>query len=492
MGSGESQEKWPVIGQSDVAEVCREICESIVGLERAFEAGELSKPLTSGCFGQVLGPLLYATYKKLAVNAPGPLHHVRVGAVRALLAQLQNDLVPTQVAHAQVRKPPKDVSWATEPGAESPPRSRFKFVDASFDGALSTTLRFDQMLDARFWRIGFTFETSDLCDAFAQEVVRSVTSRLANDLLGLQRILERFSTRTLKQELIIVPYPREKRFEHLILDILNEEDRYARVAPLVEDFLEKTDLRVKHPELKRRRGARIQVTSVVAPDEHKTKIQAIKLAEEFVFLSPLSLAEFVDSLRGHTPDSSISHTPPFTLSSLWDCLEAKPINVPELAFELRRIMFDALAGTPDSPLGPMARVPLPIRQLIRFFVETRATASTDRLRKREQANSRNLASREDGLDDNNSDRNEMRAEFLRALSAGDRIRGRVGNIVDYGAFIDLGCIEGLLHFSRIPDGVKGMIGERLTKGDEIEVEVLEIDMERQRISLRIPMDDMDG
>jgi translation initiation factor IF-1 len=175
---------------------------------------------------------------------------------------------------------------------------------------------------------------------------------------------------------------------------------------------------------------------------------------------------------------------------LWDCLAVKPIDVPELAFELRRIMFDALAGTPDSPLGPMARVPLSIRQLIRLFVETRAIASTSRLRKREKANSRNLASKENGLDDN-SDRNEKRAEFLRALSAGDRILGRVGNIVDYGAFIDLGCIDGLLHLSGIPGGVKGMIGERLIEGDEIEVEVFEIDMERQRISLRIPMDDTD-
>ncbi len=37
-----------------------------------------------------------------------------------------------------------------------------------------------------------------------------------------------------------------------------------------------------------------------------------------------------------------------------------------------------------------------------------------------------------------------------------------------------------------------MIGEKLTKGDEIEVEVLAIDIEKQRISLRIPMDDTDG
>jgi hypothetical protein len=263
------------------------------------------------------------------------------------------------------------------------------------------------------------------------------------------------------------------------------------VAPLVEDFLEKTDLRVKYPGLERRHGARVQVTSMVAPDLHKTKLQAIKLAEEFVFLSPLSLAEFVDSLKGHNPASSISGTPSFALSSLWSCLGVKPIDVPELASELKRIMFDALTGTPDSPLGPMVRVPLPVRQLVRLFVETRAIESTSRLRTREKANSRNLASSGNDFDDN-SDRNEKRAEFLRALSAGDRIWGRVRNIVDYGAFIDLGCVDGLLHLSGIPGGVNGMIVERLTEGDEIEVEVLKIDIEQQRISLRIPMDDTDG
>jgi hypothetical protein len=62
----EHQKRWPVIGQSDVTDVCRKICESIVGLERAFEAGELSSRLTSGCLEHVLGPLLYETYGKLA------------------------------------------------------------------------------------------------------------------------------------------------------------------------------------------------------------------------------------------------------------------------------------------------------------------------------------------------------------------------------------------------------------------------------------------
>ena len=490
MESEEHQTKWPVVGQSDVADVCREICESIVGLERAFEARELSIRLTSGCFEQVLGPKLYETYGKLADDAPGPLHHLRVDAVRALLAQLQNDLLPTRVARAEVHMPPEGDSWAAEPETDSTPRLRFKLADAGFDGASSATLRFDQMLDARFWRIGFAFERRDLGDAFAQEVVRTAAGRLASEFLGLQRILERFSPKTLKQELRIVPYPRERRFEHLILDILNEEDRHARVAPLVEDFLEKTDLRVKYPGLKRPRGARVQVTSMVAPELHKTKLQAIKLAEEFVFLSPLSLAEFVDSLQDHTPANSISGTPTFTLSSLWDCLEAKPIDIPELASELKLIMSDAMIGTPDSPLGPMVRVPPPIRQLIRLFVETRAIESTSRPRMREKANPKNPASSGNDFDD--CDRNEKKAEFLRALTAGDRISGRVRNVVDYGAFIDLGCVDGLLHLSGIPGGVKGMIGERLTEGDEIEVEVLKIDIEQQRVSLRIPMDDADG
>jgi hypothetical protein len=103
----EHQERWPVIGQSGVANFCQDICKSIIELERAFEAGELSSRLKSDSFKELPGPLLYETYRKLADKAPGPLHHLRIDAVSALLAQLQNDLVPSQVAHAEVRLPPK-------------------------------------------------------------------------------------------------------------------------------------------------------------------------------------------------------------------------------------------------------------------------------------------------------------------------------------------------------------------------------------------------
>jgi hypothetical protein len=276
-----------------------------------------------------------------------------------------------------------------------------------------------------------------------------------------------------------------------MLDILNEEDHHARRARLFEDFLEKTDLRVSYPELVRKHGARVQVTSIIEPEQHKTKRQAIKLAEEFVFLSPLSLAEFVNSLRGHTPVAWTSDTLPFALTTLWGCLGVKPLDVPQLACELKRIMFGAMTGMPNSPLGPMVRVPLPIRQLIRLFVETHAMACTSRLRKREGAHSRNFAADWNGSDDDCGP-SEKRAVFLRALSPGDRIWGRVCNIVDYGAFVDVGSVEGLLHVSVIPGAVKGMIGEKMSKGEEIEVEVLKIDVEQQRLSFRVPTDSVDG
>jgi S1 RNA binding domain len=488
MDSDEPRITWPIIGQSDVADFCERMQRAVVDLERAFEAGELASRLAARGFEPVLGPRLFETYRRLADAAPGPLQPLRVHAVEALIAQLQNDLSPTYVAHARVRTLAEGDPQVSVSEASLGPILRSKVVDASFQGAPVGTLRVDQMLDVRFWRIGFEFETLDFGDAFAQLIVRRASNRLASDLLAVQQILSRFNRRALDPELRIVPHPKDRRFEHLILDVLNEDAHRARVAPLLEDFLEKTDLRVRYPGLERKRGGRIQVTSIIASDLHETKIQGIRLADEFVFLSPLSLAKFVESLRRYSSAGRVFAS--FELAALWDCLEAKPSTVPELASELRRVMFAAFAVAPDSPLGPLMRVPKPIRELVRLFVETRAIASTRRLREREQRESRNTASSGNRLADVH--REEEQLGFLRALRVGSRVRGRVRNIVGYGAFIDLGPVNGLLHISGIPSAVSGMIGQNLTKGDEIEVEVLEVDIDKRRVSLRMPVGDPNG
>ena len=192
-------------------------------------------------------------------------------------------------------------------------------------------------------------------------------------------------------ELRIVPYPAERRFEHLMLDILNEEDRHARMAPLVEDFLEKTDFRVTYPGVKRRHGAQVQVTSIIGPETSRGQSSGYQIGRGVRVSVPSIAGKFCRRSAGTTDDPSIGH-PTFELVALWNCMETKPLDVPQLASDLKRILLSALAEIPNSPLGPMARVPLPIRQLIRIFVETHAVVSTSRLRERERSQSRNIDS----------------------------------------------------------------------------------------------------
>jgi small subunit ribosomal protein S1 len=83
---------------------------------------------------------------------------------------------------------------------------------------------------------------------------------------------------------------------------------------------------------------------------------------------------------------------------------------------------------------------------------------------------------------------QARAERARAeLEVGKVVRGRVTSLAAYGAFVDLGGIEGLLHVSEIGHGRVGHPQEVLAVGQEVEVQVLKIeppdDKGRQRISL---------
>ena len=80
-------------------------------------------------------------------------------------------------------------------------------------------------------------------------------------------------------------------------------------------------------------------------------------------------------------------------------------------------------------------------------------------------------------------RSERRKARLAELSAGETIEGRVTNIVPYGAFIDLGGVDGLLHISNISWSRVKHPSEVLEEGEEIEVLVEKVDEERERISL---------
>jgi len=76
-----------------------------------------------------------------------------------------------------------------------------------------------------------------------------------------------------------------------------------------------------------------------------------------------------------------------------------------------------------------------------------------------------------------------RSELLEKLQEGAVIRGVVKNLTDYGAFVDLGGIDGLLHITDMAWKRVKHPSEVVNVGDEIDVRILKFDRERQRVSL---------
>ena len=80
-------------------------------------------------------------------------------------------------------------------------------------------------------------------------------------------------------------------------------------------------------------------------------------------------------------------------------------------------------------------------------------------------------------------RKAERAEVLAKLAKGMHLKGVVSSIVDFGAFVDLGGIDGLVHISELSWSHVNHPSEVVKVGQEVEVEGLDVDMSRERISL---------
>ncbi len=78
-----------------------------------------------------------------------------------------------------------------------------------------------------------------------------------------------------------------------------------------------------------------------------------------------------------------------------------------------------------------------------------------------------------------------REQLLESLQEGNSVKGIVKNLTDYGAFVDLGGIDGLLHITDMAWKRVKHPSEIVNVGDEIDVKILKFDRERQRVSLGI-------
>ncbi|CCI83441.1 30S ribosomal protein S1 [Corynebacterium otitidis] len=80
---------------------------------------------------------------------------------------------------------------------------------------------------------------------------------------------------------------------------------------------------------------------------------------------------------------------------------------------------------------------------------------------------------------------EVRSEFLHQLQKGQVRKGVVSSIVNFGAFVDLGGVDGLVHVSELSWKHIDHPSEVVNVGDEVTVEVLDVDLDRERVSLSL-------
>lgn len=82
-----------------------------------------------------------------------------------------------------------------------------------------------------------------------------------------------------------------------------------------------------------------------------------------------------------------------------------------------------------------------------------------------------------------AERSEQRQRFLETVKIGDKVEGLVKNITDFGAFVDLNGMDGLLHITDMSWGRVNHPSEVLHIGQSLEVLILEVDRDKERVSL---------
>ncbi len=330
-------------------------------LEESWQRGA-AEPVLEEC-SRLLEPCTVDSYRaRIKKGAPPPF---RRAFLTELLKQFAHDMrLPLHVFPARV-----DVyqrQHPCEPGTTA----------GSLSGLIVESrevpwIRLSQAFDARRWGVWYALDNPEwqarLDASWSQRVIAMFEMNL--------RAMNRLHKRIRLDKALWRSGTVGGLFEQLVLDILNEEKHRARRAPLDEDLWEKTDLRVSYPTLERKRGARIQVTLLTNEELHEDKLRRITYGEEFVVVSPITLAGAVLGLAG-MPSFS------YEQKGVLAVLPRQPRTVGEVAAALKSHFLQAL-GNPASPLGPVLSVAAPIRRFIRMYVEWKAHDSTQQLRRRQ-------------------------------------------------------------------------------------------------------------
>jgi len=369
------------VGTWELEDFFRSLRACVTELERAWERDCLADVLEANATREDWHPPIVAAYRRLRRRRLGPIDY-RTRAIEALIAQARRELFETPhrfearvVDFARPTRAPKaeprGVLEAREHGPSHAPVTAIAVTSPRGE----VLLRMDQVISVRFWGIAFVFDDPEVSDRVTTAVAHETVNQLAYGLVGLEKVQTRLHGRVLEGELQVIPPPEGQSFEQLLLDVLNEHYPCARRAPLYEDFFEKTDLRLHVRGLRRRRGARAQITRITDPEQHAAKLDQIHNLDEFVILSPPSLAQALT----HPDENGIDRD---DLAQLWQLFPTQPATENELARALRDLLVGALEQPTSGPRGPLAAVPEQVRRAIQAYAAAEAFRATRRLRTR--------------------------------------------------------------------------------------------------------------
>ncbi|AUD14019.1 MULTISPECIES: 30S ribosomal protein S1 [unclassified Planococcus (in: firmicutes)] len=166
--------------------------------------------------------------------------------------------------------------------------------------------------------------------------------------------------------------------------------------------------------------------------------------------------------------------------SAWDDLEKKFESGEIIEAEVK----DVVKGGLVIDLGVRGFVPASLVEdyFVESFEDYKGRVMTFKIVEMEKENNRLILSHRAVVE---GEKESKKEQVMDSINAGDVLDGKVQRIASFGAFVDIGGVDGLVHISQLSHEHVDKVSDVLTEGQEVKVKVLSVDRDSERISLSI-------
>ncbi|TWT28302.1 30S ribosomal protein S1 [Planomicrobium sp. CPCC 101110] len=164
----------------------------------------------------------------------------------------------------------------------------------------------------------------------------------------------------------------------------------------------------------------------------------------------------------------------------WDELEGKFQSGEIIEAEVK----DVVKGGLVVDLGVRGFVPASLVEdyFVESFEDYKGKVMTFKIVEMEKENNRLILSHRAVVE---KEKESQKVHVMETIHAGDQLKGKVQRIASFGAFVDIGGVDGLVHISQLSHEHVDKVSDVVTEGQEVTVKVLSVDRDSERISLSI-------